>query len=841
LPPQYSLISKTMKNKQLLTLLIGLFFCIFTQVIRAQEPPIIIDNPNPNPTKIEIPLIDNSSGNNNGGDKNNNNNGNNNGGDKNNKTAADAADEAKRKEAANKQKAEQDKKNRLEDEKDIIVKERMEKLPEAKIWGQQFFRDQSISLFTRSRDIKAVSNYLLGVGDELLVTVWGRTDFSANVIIDEAGFIDLSGAGLKVPRLYLKGVQFEKAKKAIIERLGNHMNIDNSQWAIELNYSKSITVNITGEVFTPGSYVIPALNTAFNALVAAGGPSQIGSVRKIVVSSTDNKQILDVYNFITNPNAMDSFFLKNNDYIYVPLAGRVVEVRGAVKREFFYELIEGENLNKLLFYAGELQPDAYKTNIQIKRYENDEERLIDINLKSLREAGGDFELKNGDIIDIKPIKQAYANYVKVTGAVKLQGEFELEPNSRVRDVLYKAGIIRSAVMDKVYIKRLREDLSLEYIQVSISEVLSNPASEQNKLLRALDEIEVKYKSDFIDKFNIKVFGAVRQEGDYPYSPNLSLADALYMSNGVKSEAAGSYIEVSRLQREKDSSYIVFQTFLVDDSLRVAGAREFKLEPYDQVFVRRPKAFQLPMNIKIEGEVRFPGVYTIENRQEKVLDLLKRVGGTTEIAFLEGAKLMRKGEGYVLLNVKELQRQGEKSPYNYILRDGDEIEIPKVKDLVSIAGAVRHPYIREKTEIDKLEMELRLKKASTDLEREEILIKDKIERKTNPLKVNVPYHKGKYANFYIKEYGAGVDRFSGGRKRLVYVRYANGLVKKTRSFLFWKAYPKVEKGATVFVEVKERRPKEFRQRVPFNWNTFMQNTMAQLMAAITLAVVLRNLF
>ncbi len=830
-----------MKYQPFLAFIIILFSSIFIPAVQAQEPPLIIDNPNP--TKIEIPLLNDA----NNGKNNNGNKGDDGGLDKNGKAEIEAAEAAKKKELANRQKEEKAKKNNIEDEKDIIVKERMEKLPEAKIWGQQFFRDQSISLFTRSRDIKAVSNYLLGVGDEILVTVWGRTDFSANVIIDEAGFIDLSGAGLKVPRLYLKGVQFEKAKKAIIERLGNHMNIDNSQWAIELNYSKSITINITGEVFNPGSYVIPALNTAFNALVAAGGPSQIGSVRKIVVSSTNDKQILDVYNFITNPNAMDSFFLKNNDYIYVPLAERVVEVRGAVKREFFYELIAGENLNKLLFYAGELQPDAYKTNIQIKRYENDEERLIDINLKNLREIGGDFELKNGDIIEIKPIKQAYANYVKVSGAVKLPGEFELEPNSRILDVLNKAGIISSAVMDKVYIKRLQADLSLKYIQVSISEVLRNPNSEQNELLRPLDEIEVKYKSDFIDKFNIQVFGSVRQEGSYPYSRNLSLADALYMSNGIKSEAAGSYIEISRLQRDKDSSYIVFQTFLIDEredsllGLKVIGAKEFKLEPYDQIFVRRPKAFELPMNIKIEGEVRFPGVYTIENRKEKVLDLLKRVGGTTEIAFLEGAKLMRKGEGFVLLNVKELQKQGEKSPYNYILRDGDEIEIPKIKDLVSIAGAVRHPYIREKTEIDKLEMDLRLKKASTDLEREEMLILDKIGRKTNPLKVNVPFHKGKYANFYIKKYGAGVDRFAGGRKRLVYVRYANGLVKKTRNFLFWKAYPKVEKGAMVFVEVKERRPKEFRQRVPFNWNNFMQNTMAQLMAAITLAAVIRTLF
>jgi protein involved in polysaccharide export with SLBB domain len=750
--------------------------------------------------------------------------------------------EDKKKEINDKKKDLADERDKEDKRKDILVRTRQENLPEAKIWGQQFFRDQSISLFTRSRDIKAFDSYLLDIGDEVIVNVWGQAEYSCNSTIDTDGYIDLSGAGLSMPRLYIKGMQFGAARQSIVARLSNHMRIDKSQYAVTLNYSRDITVNITGEVFNPGSYTIPAINTAFNALVASEGPSQIGSVRKIQVASVGKPaRTLDVYKFITNPTAVDEFFLRNNDYIFVPLAERVVKIEGAIKRPFFYELIEGENLVKLLYYAGGLQPDAYRMNVQIKRYINDEERLIDVNLKEVLANKTDFELINGDIINISPIKQAYANYVKIVGAVKLPGEYELSPNTRVGDVMTKSGIIYSAVMDKVYIKRLRQDLSLEYIAISAFQIINNPSDSANILLRPLDEIEVKYKADFIDKFNIGVFGAVRKEGTYEYSLNLTLADVLYVSNGIKSEAASSYIEISRLAREKDSSYIVVQQFEIGADLLVKGADKFTLEPYDQIFVRQAKAFELPMNVSIEGEVRYPGVYTITTRTETVSDLIARAGGTTEVAFLEGATLQRPVDGFVLLDLRDIVlKQNKKSPFNYLLKRGDAIIVPKVKDLVSIAGRVRHPFIRDNSEIAEIQLELDLKRATTELEREEIIAKNKIFIKKSPLRVNVPFHKSKNAKYYVFKYGAGIDRVNGGRRRLIFVRYSNGLVRKTRNFGIFKIYPKVERGAMVFVEPKTKKPKEYRERKQFDWNNTVQSAIAQLTAAATLALIVLRL-
>jgi polysaccharide export outer membrane protein len=732
-----------------------------------------------------------------------------------------------------------------EEEQKIKFDLRQSQLPEAKIWGQQFFRDQSITLFTRSRDIKAIDSYLLGIGDELAITVWGASSYSVNVALDEEGYINLTNPnrGTDIPRLYIKEMKFSDARAAISNRLKKHMNMVNSQISIELNYARSLTINITGEIFNPGSYIIPAVNTAFNALVAAGGPSQIGSVRIIkVVSSRVPTRTLDVYKFMNDPNIAEEFFLHNNDYIHVPLAERVVEIAGAIERPFFYELIDGEDLIQLIKYAGGLRPDAYRRNIQIIRYENDEEKLIDVNLTKLMEDDKlNFELMDGDRININPIKQAFANYITVKGAVKLPGTYQLEPKMTIRQALMKSGVIRSAVMERIYVKRLQEDLSLNYIPINVHELLNNPESPENRVLFPFDEIEVKYKAEFIDKYNVKVYGAVRKTGSFEYSDNLVLADVIYLANGLKREASNSHIEISRLTLDDtgNSTYVVIKRFEIssfEDSLKVEGAREYGLEPYDQIFVRTSKDFEAPKNVEIRGEIKWPGKYTMKSKTERVWDLVQRAGGWTEIAFLKGAKLMRKGDGLVLLDLDILEKEGETSRYNYVLRAGDVIILPKLKDLVSIAGKINHPAVKEYAEIASRELDLELEKAATEIEKKELLLNIFKEETLNPRKINIPFHTGKRANFYIKEYGAGVDLKQGGRKRLVYVRYANGMVKKTRHFMFFKVYPKVEKGAMVYVGAKEKKIKK--DRVPINWYRIITDTLAVSVSALSIYAIIR---
>jgi len=799
-------------------LLVCMCLCFGTSPLFAQIPPVTPPQPGETPLGIEGTL-------NKKGDPN----------DKIKKGTEPSDNDTEIKEDQDAQKEEQ--KNKEDEELKIKFDARQAKLPKAKIWGQQFFRDQSISLFTRARDIKAIDRYLLGIGDELAITVWGRTDYSTSVRIDGEGYINLSNPerGAHIPRIYVKGMYFADAKKAVKSRLSNHMNIRNSQIAIELNYSRALTINITGEVFHPGSYTMPAVNTAFNALVASGGPSQIGSVRRIkVVSSEREMRVLDVYEFMNNPKVSDEFFLNNNDYIYVPLAGRVVEVSGAVERPFFYELLKGEDLIELIRHAGGLRPDAYKRNIQIIRYENDEEKIIDVNLSQVYSQNENFQLKDGDHITINPIEQAFANYVTIKGAVKIPGTYELEPYSRVYDLLQKSGIIRSAIMERIYIKRLQEDLSIKYIPVNVFEVLDDPNSPYNIPLRPFDDIEVKYKADFIDKFNVKVYGSVRKPGSFEHSDSLSLADVIYMANGIKREANNSTVEVSRLKLDDEGNrtYVVFKKMPIGDSLRIKGADEFLLEPFDQIFIRKSKDFESPQNVRVSGEILWPGLYTMANKNERVLDLLERAGGITEAAFKEGARLLRQGEGLVLLDLEQLYEEGEKSKYNYVLKPGDKVIVPTMKDLVSIAGRINHPLIKETAEVEDLRLELELEKTEDAIAKKEILLDRKIKEKQNPTKINIPFHEGKRAIFYVKEYGAGIDRKLGGRRRLIYVRYANGAVKKTRKFLFFNIYPKVKKGAMVYVGEKEVKVRK-KKKNPINWYKVVTDTFAVVTTGLTL--------
>lgn len=683
-------------------------------------------------------------------------------------------------------------------------------LPPAKIFGQQFFRDKSISLFQTSSKIEALESYVLDAGDELSVTVWGDANYSGVFKVTDDGYVDFTTEMISIPRLYVKEMSFGNAKKAIGRLFGQYIDLKgpNTQLAINLNYKRTIVVNIAGEVFNPGSYVIPATNTAFNALVAANGPSQIGTVRKIqVISKEKAPKTLDVYKFIKDPSPKEEFYLSNGDFIYVPLAERVVMIDGAIKRPFEYELVSGENLIKLIEYAGGLQPDAYKNNIQLTRFTNDEEVLIDINLADLMKNKRDFTLLDGDRISIAPILQSYTNFVSVTGAVKLAGQFELEnKDTRLRDVLNKAGILGSARLDRFYVIRVKDDLSKEYLKLSLDNVLKGDVNE-NIVLRPFDEIRIEPKSRFRNDYSIKVHGAVRDPEIIVYSPNLTVKDAVFLCGGLKEEAANNRIEISRIVKgNNERTQVIVKTIAIDDDLALDD--DHLLEPFDQIFVRSAAEFELQRNVVISGEVRYPGIYSLLDKREKLSSLLIRAGGPTESAFLEGAKMNRKEEdlGDVLLDARKVY-EDPSSNFNYILKEGDSIFIPKMKDLVTIKGAVNYPPID-----------------SGFVER-----------------VNVPFHDNQNAMYYVNEYAAGVNRVKDGRNRLIYVTHPNGKITKTKSFLFFKKYPDVSPGSIVSVEKKQKKPP--RERRPFSFAQAAQIlpvVIQQTTAALTLYFLVRNI-
>jgi len=782
----------------------------------------------------------------------------------------------------------------VDDEEEVIVVQEQEE----DTYGKGVFRNKTLTLLNQLEDFQAPDNYIVGIGDEFAISIWGDTEYSGEFEINEDGYIQPP----RMPRLYLKGLTHKASVELIKENFANQYNTRDKDTQIEvvLNYSRLITVGIYGEVFQPGSYKMSALNTAFNALTAAGGPNETGSVRTITVRrSGEPDKILDVYKYLDNPSVIDEFYLRDNDIIHVPTSGKLVRVNGAVKRPMRYEMAPNEGLVNAIDYAGGFGARAYKSNIQIERYGDDEKVLVDVDFKQLLASGRDKELMTGDQIQVYTIEKEYENFVAVEGEVEVAGNYELTTGTRVSDIIRKAGVKDNSLTERAYVIRRDDDMSKKYIPIDINNILSNPASEDNIELRSFDIIRIAAKSDFEDNFSyfveghvrnpgefrydenlkvkdavffakgtvkdaarygyiqridgndkrkwlrvdlqeavgdpgssanksllpndvlvifpkdrfedkdvrVEIEGAVRVPGDFVYSPNMTLSDIVYLAGGLREEAAEGRIEISRIEiDEEKKTQVNIATVRVDRRLVLEGQQdEFKIKPYDQIFVRRAPEFELQQNIQLGGEVVYPGTYTLTDKQETILSVIQRAGGLTDAAFPKGATLVRMEDslGQVILDLdRAIKNPG--SRFNYVLKAGDIISIPKHKDLVSIMGAVRYPNI------DTLG------------------------------KINTPHHKGRRAKYYVNKYGAGVDRkIKNGRKNLITVVNSNGYVQKTKNYGLFKVYPKVDAGAMVNVDSKPKKDKrrgeedDERRR---EWSEVFSTVIAQATSVLTLLLL-----
>lgn len=677
------------------------------------------------------------------------------------------------------------------------------------IFGHAFFKNNNIKFYEKANQLKAPDNYVLGIGDEVAVAIWGYSDFNEVFKIDENGAINPRLVG----RIYLKGLAFKDAKALIANKFKTVYDLNNSQIDVTLSYSKVITVNIVGEVNAPGSYTVPSINTAFNVLVAAGGIRNIGSVRKIFIKRAGQTiKTLDVYEYLMNPNSKQDFFLENNDYVLVPSSVRVVNIAGQVKRPLQYELLENENLKSLIEYAGGFESGAYKNRIQIKRFSKDQEIIIDVDYDSLLLGKKDFELLSGDDVLVRKIPLGYINYVELVGAVKLPGNYELKPGERITDVIHRAeGLLDHVFDSRAYVIRLNTDLSKKYIPFDLREVINNPNSSNNIKLQNRDIIKIFSKSYFKDDFKFSVLGAVRSPGDYNYGDGLMLKDALYLAGGLKKEAAFNRIEVSRAVDFVSSSgtmipiRAIVKTIELEEDLKLDKNSEvFVIQPYDQIMVRTEPKFELQKNIIIKGEVMYPGEYSILNKNEKISDVLKRAGGLTAYAFPEGATLKRTefNEGFLVFKLQEVLNDSS-SIFNYILKAGDVLIIPKTDQLIQLTGAIRYPNIKDLKQI------------------------------------SAPFTKRKSARYYIKTYGLGFDKKTADKKK-TYVIETGGYVRGTKHFLFFKRYPKVTLGSTIVVPTKPIKEGDKKQGEPINWNKAIDNITVKLTGIATLWVIFSSL-
>lgn len=681
------------------------------------------------------------------------------------------------------------------------------------IFGHDFFGTGRLALFSKSSDSKAPDSYILDVGDEISVAVWGSADYNNKFRVNDDGYIQIPEFG----RIYVKGLTFGAVKAQMGKRLSTFINPASTQYEITLNYSRTIDVNIVGEVNAPGTYQIPAINSVYNAINAANGITDIGSVRDIQVRR-DGKTIrrFDVYEFLFNPLLQENFFLQKGDFIYVSTQSKLIKITGSVRRPAKYELFKGENLNELVKFAGGFAPDAYIKSVQVIRTSNDKSQIIDVNYEQILSANSNFELKDGDVVNISSIPGGIENFVNISGPVRYPGRYELKEGFRVADIIKVAGGIRiETYLDRAYIKRKLDDNTFVNQKISLKNILIDEASPDNLLLKRADQIQLFSKDEFIEKFIVSIDGSVIKPTIQEFTDGITLNDLLFYAGGLKKEAANSKIEISRIMNIDSSSEqkftpqrVVVQTITIGPNLELDDvSKAFALAPMDRVYVRKIYGFDEQMVVTLKGEVKYPGIYPILDKNERVLDVIERAGGLTPYAFIKNARLTRPDNALTQTIFQLKDAFGDTaSRANLILKNGDIIEIPTVNQLVSIKGAIRYPNLD-----------------STQT-------------------INGKFIPGKSARWYIKHYAGGFKK--GALKKSTMVIYPNRKVDMTHSFIGIKNYPTVDiEGALITVDMKHKAPKPPKgPEAALNWNIVLPSVIAAITSiatTLTLIFVLKK--
>jgi len=775
------------------------------------------------------------------------------------------------------------------------------------IYGQDIFRNGSIEVFQQTSEIKPPETYVLGVGDELSVSIFGRSQFEEKYEIRPDGYIRVLDGNR---RILMKGSTLAAAKEKLYKTFSNYYNFNQGQFEVTLTYQRTVNVGIYGEVFKVGSYQLLAFNNVINALVAVKGPNDIGTLRKIqLLKASGGVKTIDVYEYMANPKVATEYYLEDNDVIHVPVQGKVVSIQGAVKKPLSFELLDNENLKQLLVFAGGLNNNAYRKTFELYRYVDDKRVKLDIPYSQLVQSNSDFTLLDGDQITVEAIDIAPRNYVNVSGSVINEGEFQrkegmkvgeliqlagLKPESytkkalllrtnsdetkifewinideimnnprsnfnitlvdediltiwdkarftdtkvisiegsvrvpgdypfdesrrlRLSDVVFLAGGLSRDAGDIAMVSR-RDPLvpnSMEYFPVNLDLVIDNPQSDQNIFIEGFDNIEIYSKNNFVKEQYVSVEGAVNKEGEFLYGKNMTVADALILAQGLQLGASTNNIEISRLEfKENKPTKTVIARLNIDRDFLFKNDADsnFELEPFDNIYVRFVPEFEFQQEVYINGEVIYPGAYPLLNDNEKISNILRRAGGLTEEAFPAGAKLIRQEDelGQIVMRLDEIL-DNENSKYNFILKNGDKIEIPKQQDFVKIKGATRVDEVLDPGVI------------GADNE------------------IKVPYHDGKNAMFYVNYYAGGIAE--RGRKKLIFVEHPNGEVKKTkRQFLIGFKFPEVRKGSTIKVGTEPLKTKEEKgENEEVDWTKVLGDSVAQAMSILTLILLIQRL-
>ncbi|RVT75838.1 sugar transporter [Flavobacterium sufflavum] len=660
----------------------------------------------------------------------------------------------------------------------------------ALVFGSELFDNPTLN-FEPDLKLATPVNYVLGPGDELQISVYGVQEFNASIPVSVEGKISIQYVG----QIAVSGMTIEAATQKIrnaIAGVYSTVRSGQSQVGISLSRIRTIKVTLIGSK-QPGNYSVSSLATVYNALFLGGGPAKNGSYRNIeLLRNNKVYRTIDLYRFLVKGDQSDNVGLKDNDVIRIPAYTQRVSVEGEVKRPGIFEMKKGETFADLLSFASGFNELAYTASVNVMQKTAKEFKVKDIYTSEY----ASYKPLSGDVFRVSKILNRFENRIKIDGAVFRPNTYSYYEGMRISDLVSKAdGLKEDAYTKRARIIRLKADLTTEIVNVNLEKALKNDA-EANIVLHKEDVVTVYSVLDFKEEYKVTIDGEIKKPGNYDYQQNLTLNDLLIQAGGLTGSAS-KRVEIARMiqsdeinDKNQDKAQLFNLEITADNNEQV---KNFALEPFDVVNIRRMAVYEKPEMVTVTGAVPYAGKYVLVTKRDKVYDLIQRAGGLTSLANINGVKIKRPIQGAqiealenVNLNLgkkdsiqdkltKKLKEdlkyatipvdwksitKNPKNSSNVTLFPGDEIEVATFTEGVKVAGNVL-------------------------------------------LNSEIPYNSGKGFNYYLNAVG-GVD--AKGWKKKAYIIYPNGKADVAGSFLFIRSYPKVMPGSQIVVPEKPERKK-----------------------------------
>ena len=648
----------------------------------------------------------------------------------------------------------------------------------ALVFGSELFDNPTLN-FEPNLKIATPVNYILGPGDELQVNVYGVQEFSASIPVTVEGKINIQYVG----QISVLGMSIEAATQKIktaLARVYSTVGSGQSQVGVSLSRIRTIKITIIGSK-QPGNYSISSLATVYNALFLGGGPGINGSYRNIELLRNNKVfKIIDLYNFLVNGNQSDNIGLKDNDVIRIPAYSYRVTVEGQVKRPGIFEMKKGETFRNLLVFTSGFNEFAFTASVNVVQKTDKEFRVKD--LKALQ--FDSYKPIAGDVYQVSKILNRFENRITINGAIFRPDTYSFYEGMRISNLINQAdGLKEDAYTKRARIVRLKPNLTQEIVQVDLEKALLGDP-EFDIALKKEDVITVYSILDFVEEYKVTIAGEIKSPGIYDYHENLTLNDLLLQAGGLTGSAS-KRVEVARMVKseEIDNSNLnkaqLFNIEITPDNNE--QLKNFELAPFDVVSIRKMPVYEKPEMVTVSGAVNYAGNYVLANKKERIYDIVKRAGGLTPFANINGVKIKRPIQGKQIeiiesidLNLgKKLKDyatipidwksivKNPKKNSNVLLFPGDNIEVAFFNDGVKVTGNVL-------------------------------------------LTSEIPYDKGKGFGYYINAVGGLENK---GYKKKAYIIYPNGKAAVTSSFLFIRSYPKVLPGSQIVVPEKPETTKK----------------------------------